>query len=79
MCVGVGGDQKASDILGLELKAVMSHLTWLLGTSLQSSAKIIASTLNCSINIAPDLFLFNLCVLGGIDTYMFVYTDACMS
>lgn len=79
MCAGAGGDQKALDTRGLELKAVMSHLTWLLENSLQSSAKIIASTLNCSINISPDLFLFNLCVLGGIDTYMSVYTDACMS
>ena len=70
MGAGAGGDQKASDTLGLELKAAMSHLTWLLGTSLQPSAKIIASTLNCSINISPDLFLFNLCVLGGTDMYM---------
>jgi hypothetical protein len=38
-CVDAHGDQKRSDLLKWEFQAVVSHLTWLLGTGLQISAR----------------------------------------
>lgn len=40
------GEKRTTDPLELELKAVVSHLTWVLGTELRSPGRIIHA-LNC--------------------------------
>jgi hypothetical protein len=40
MCACIGGDQKrALNPLALEFQVVVSHLMWILGTELRSSAR----------------------------------------